>query len=574
MKKIILSAFIIFSSATFSQELDEAYLNSLPEGVREDVLSKIKDRDESEKPIYRRPSTMIDKPFEEKIDSRRFGNKIFSSMQSSFMPINEPNFDSSYVLDYGDTLQVHLIGQKNMLEELSIKRDGSINVPEIGKLFLSGLSLESASSLIKAKVNNSYIGVEVFVTLVNIRDIQVLVTGNTFNPGIYTLNGNSNILHALNMAGGIDEKGSYRQIDLIRNSKVIKTLDLYDIFINGNSSFISRLRTGDSVLVRPAKTLASISGAVNRPSTYELVPGEKFIDLLRYANGFSDTADRSYIRVESLGKNLVTYQKIQVSELSSIIPKSGDNLYVKEFVYRTVNIKGWVNSPGTYYISENETLGSLIRKAEGYKKGAYPFAGTLINKKTLLINQAAKERLYSSFIQSLISKGDALFSSDSLPLVLDELKKTPVSGRVMADFDLDVIKADSSRDTSLEDGDEIIIPELTQQVYIYGEINSPGTIRYEANQSVSEYLTVAGGLLSTGDEKNIFVIHPNGEVEVFNNSRLSLLSSRNDDMMIFPGSIIYVPRAVTTTSIETARIWSPILSAISVSIASLSILNQ
>ena len=575
MKKIILSAFIIFSSATFSQELDEAYLESLPEGIRDDVLSKIKDRDESEKPVYRRPSTMIDKPFEVNESlSGRFGNKIFSSMQSSFMPINEPNFDSSYILDYGDTLQVHLIGQKDMLEELSIKRDGSINVPEIGKLFLSGLSLESASSLIKAKVKSSYIGVEAYVTLVNIRDIQVLVSGNAFNPGIYTLNGNSNVLHALSMAGGIDEKGSFRQIDLIRNNKVINTLDLYDIFINGSSSFISRLRTGDSILVRPVKILASISGAVNRPYAYELVPGENFEDLLEYANGFSDTADRSYIRVESLGRNEVTYRKILENELSSITPKSGDNLYIKNFNYRTVTIQGWVNTPGTYYISENETLSSLIKKAEGYKKNAYPFAGTLINKKTLLINQEAKERLYTSFIQSLISKSDALFSSESLPLVLDELKKTPVSGRVMADFDLDVIEADTSRDTSLEDGDEIIIPELTQQVYIYGEINSPGTIRYQANHGVSEYLTVVGGVLKSGDDNNIFVVHPNGEVEVFNNSRLSFSAARNDDILIFPGSIIYVPRAVSTTSLEAARIWSPILSAISVSIASLSILNQ
>ena len=320
--------------------------------------------------------------------------------------------------------------------------------------------------------------------------------------------------------------------------------------------------------------MASISGAVNRPYAYELVPGENFEDLLEYANGFSDTADRSYIRVESLGRNEVTYRKILENELSSITPKSGDNLYIKNFNYRTVTIQGWVNTPGTYYISENETLSSLIKKAEGYKKNAYPFAGTLINKKTLLINQEAKERLYTSFIQSLISKSDALFSSESLPLVLDELKKTPVSGRVMADFDLDVIEADTSRDTSLEDGDEIIIPELTQQVYIYGEINSPGTIRYQANHGVSEYLTVVGGVLKSGDDNNIFVVHPNGEVEVFNNSRLSFSAARNDDILIFPGSIIYVPRAVSTTSLEAARIWSPILSAISVSIASLSILNQ
>jgi protein involved in polysaccharide export with SLBB domain len=44
-----------------------------------------------------------------------------------------------------------LIGQKNSIDNLSIKEDGSINIPEIGKLYLSGLSLEDANKLIKAK---------------------------------------------------------------------------------------------------------------------------------------------------------------------------------------------------------------------------------------------------------------------------------------------------------------------------------------------------------------------------------------------------------------------------------------
>ena len=186
MKKIFLSAFLIVSTALYSQELDEAYLASLPESVRADVLDKIADTEEKDTPVYRRPSSMIKKPL---VNSTRFGAQIFDMMQTSFMPINEPNFDSSYVLDFGDTLEIQLVGQQNSIDELSIKRDGSINISEIGKVFVAGLSLESASSLIKNKISNAYIGIEAFVTLVNIRDIQVLITGNAYNPGIYTLNG-------------------------------------------------------------------------------------------------------------------------------------------------------------------------------------------------------------------------------------------------------------------------------------------------------------------------------------------------------------------------------------------------
>ena len=302
MKKIFLSTLLLLSTTSYSQELDEAYLESLPDNVRDDVLQEMTNREELDKTSYRRPSSTISKnyctdPLTDTYDcipeSNRFGSNFFDTMQSSFMPINEPNFDSSYILDFGDTLQIQLIGQKNYIEELPIKRDGSINIPEIGKVFVSGLSLEATNEMIKSKVGNTYIGIEVFVSLVNIRDIQVLITGNAYNPGIYTLNGNSNLLHALSMAGGIDESGSFRQVQLIRNNKILYSVDLYDIFIYGKSGFGQRLRSGDSILVKPSNELINLTGAVKRPATYEMLPDETFQDLFNYGNGFSAAADSS-----------------------------------------------------------------------------------------------------------------------------------------------------------------------------------------------------------------------------------------------------------------------------------------
>ena len=491
MKKIILSTFFIFSSSISSQALDEAYLSSLPDEVRANLMTRMEGREAEDKPVYRRPSTMINKPDS---DSVRFGSQIFNMMQSSFMPINEPNVDSNYVLDFGDSIEIQLIGQKNQVDTLTIGRDGSVNISDIGKVFLSGLSLESASNLIKSKLSTTYIGVQAFITLTSIRDIQVLIAGNAYNPGIYTLNGNSNLLHAIAMAGGVDEKGSFRQIDLIRNDKVIKSIDLYETFIEGKSDFNSRLKAGDSILVRPVKALVSVSGAVNRPSVYEIIKGESFQDVLNFANGFAPQADRSYIRIERLDNNKVTYKNVNEKILVSLEPLAGDTLYVKSFIYRSVTITGAVNSPGSYVIDENETLSSIIEKAKGYGYNAYPFGGVLINKKTLRINEMAKEKLYKSFVNTLITKGESLFTSESLPLILAELQNTTVSGRIMADFDLDVLASNPALDTSLEHEDEIFIPTMTQQVYIFGEINNPGAVRYIAGQSINEYLELTGGI--------------------------------------------------------------------------------
>ena len=574
MKKIFLSALLLASAGLHSQELDEAYLASLPESVRGDVLDKMAEKEVKDTPVYRRPSSMINKP---SIDSNRFGAQIFDMMQTSFMPINEPNFDSSYILDFGDTLEIQLIGQKNSIEKLSIKRDGSVNISEIGKISVAGLSLDAVSSLIKDKIANAYIGIEAFVTLINIRDIQVLITGNAYNPGIYTLNGNSNLLHALSMAGGIDEKGSYRQIELIRENIVINTVDLYDIFIHGKSGFGQRLRSGDSILIKPSNDLITISGAVKRPGIYELTSDEDYSDLFSYANGFSTSADKDSLRVERLNKEEVEFIKISdVKDLSSIKPFSGDRLNVRSYVRKKVTISGAVNNPGTYVISKGETLSSLIEKAEGYKDDAYPFSGVLNNNRAASINAASVDKLYTSFIQKLISKGDALFASESLPFILAELKKSTISGRVMAEFDLDVINASPELDTNLEDGDSVIIPSITQQIYIFGEVNNPGSLRYKPGQSIQDYLMSAGGALESADNTNIYVVHPNGELNrLQNTSRLSFLNKRGNHILIYPGSVIYIPREVLSRDPAlVASIWAPIVSAMATSLTALSVLNS
>ena len=583
MNKFLITSLLITSVAIFSQELDEAYLESLPENIREDVLSKVDKREVDREPVYRRESTMIDKPLlnAKELAARearnRFGDKIFDMMQSSFMPINEPNFDSSYILDFGDILEVQLIGQKNSIENLSIKRDGSINIPEIGKLFVSGLSLDGASDLIKTKISIAYIGVESFVTLVNVRDIQVLITGNAYNPGIYTLNGNSNILHALSMAGGVAENGSYRQIDLIRNNEVIKSVDLYDIFIFGKSGFGERLRSGDSILVRPSKKMVAISGAVKRPGLYELTKDNNFSDLILYGDGFADNANLETLRIERPFKDDTSFINIaDLNQIPYIEVKSSDRLNVRAFERRTVTISGAITTPGVYTISKGETLSSLIIKAEGYKDNAYPFGAILINEKALALNEIAAEKLYKSFVQRLITKGDALFASESLPFILDELKKTEISGRVMAEFDLDVIKANKSLDTTLDNNDQIIIPIKSEQVYIFGEVNQPGAIRYKPSQTIIDYIANVGGTLESSDMNNIFVIHPNGEVNrVSNSSRLSILNNRNNDILIYPGTVIYVPREVKTRDASMiASIWAPIVSSAATSITALSVLNN
>ncbi len=586
MNKLFLSSLIILSSLLVSQEifdLDEEYLDSLPDGVKEDLEEQMKGKKMTEDPVYRAASTMIDKNIgpdgegDESLDV--FGKKFFDVMQSSFMPINEPNLDNDYILDFGDILEIQLVGQSDFSEEISVRRDGSINIPDVGKIYVAGLSLVEASSLIKAKIKEIFIATEAFISLTNIRDIQILITGNAYNPGIYTLNGNSNILHALNMAGGIDENGSYRNIKHIRNNETINTIDLYNLFIFGKFNSNTRLRSGDSIVVSSSQKIVNVISGVKRPGFYELKDGETLIDLIEFSNGLNSESDLESIKLErTVGENILTSSP-SYDDLKTIVAANNDTLIIKEFKFGNVKVGGAVKIPGVYKISEGETLKDIITRAGGYESNAYSFGGYLNNVRSLEINKDAKERLYSSFLRNIIENaGPGNIASDkgSLPLILEELRNAPDTGRVIAEFDLDAISANPDLDTLLEDGDEIMIPLITQQVYVYGEVNNTGAIRYVPNKDVSYYVSGSGGILNSGDKSLIFVVHPNGLTQSINvrNQRISFING-NNRIPIYPGSIIYVPRtAELSNSIQVAAVWAPIISSLALSVASISSLNN
>ncbi len=572
--------FAVFSSIIIAQEIDEIYLDSLPDDVKEDVLDKMDAKEEMDKPVYRRASTMIDKDdkeLEEIEESVIFGKKFFDIIQTSFMPINEPNLDGTYTLDFGDELEISLIGQNESTDNYEIKRDGSINLPDIGKIILSGLTLNEGSELIKAKVNQAYIGTKAFISLSNIRDINIIISGNAYNPGIYTLNGNSNMLQALSMAGGLNDFGSYRNIQLLRDGEVIDTLDIYQVLIYGKTNLYRSLRSGDSIVVNRKGKIVSIESGVLRTGKYELTDDESFEDLINFSNGLNSNADLENVILKRVIKGSSEVINVNYNQISDLEVKDGDGLFIREYKFNSVRIDGAVKNPGTYILPLGTKLSKLIEDAGGYEESAYPFGGYLNNKKSLEINQESKDRLYDKFLNDLILKSGTNMPVDSsFGLFLKQLKDSTVAGRVIAEFDTDVLKAHPELDTILEDGDEIIIPNITQQVYIQGEISNPGAIRYSPNKGIDFYLENAGGSLDSADIKNIFIVHPNGETtNLSTNSKISFILSDNNKNLVYPGSIIYVPRSSNlASSLEVVSIWAPLVSSLALSLTSLSVLNN
>lgn len=587
--KFFIPVFLFMSLVLASQEIDNKYLESLPESVRNDVLNRIDQQASEEDPIYRSSlsSSRIQKDIiknnisintKQRQDSNTlelFGADFFDTIQSSFMPINEPNLDPSYVLDFGDILEIQFTGQKDLINNYAINRDGSINLPDIGRVMIAGLSLQSAEELIKFKVKETLLGTSVYISLVNIRDINILVSGNAFNPGIYTLNGNSNILHALSVAGGINKFGSYRKIELIRNNKVIENLDMYDVLINAKFLSRTRLKTGDIIFVNPVNNIISVDGAVSRPAKYELLPNQNLIDVLNYANGIKTNADRKNMFLERINDGRVKSMPIDdISMLKDIQAKDGDSLFIRKYPFRQVSISGAVLNPGSYMMSEGDTINDLIKKSGGYTKNAYPFGAVYENETAKLISEMSKEILYEEFIDNIITiqqqnpTGD--FDLSSIINLMEDLKKMESTGRIIID-----LNSDSNDSMVLVEGDRIMIPEKSNHIYIYGEVSSEGAVIFKNGNDLNYYINKSGGFRDNANKKAIYILHPNGVSQKFAAKR-NIFQDNDKNLELYPGSIIFVPRKIDNSASNRLALqaYATILGNIGVSLASISVLKQ
>lgn len=602
MKNLLIITFAISIFQIHSQELSQDFLNTLPKNIKDDVLDRVQKQGKNQAPVYGsiESQTKLEKKKLEDLTKRLegdlkylkdklededssfdkdeltlFGSDFFRTYQSTYMPINEPNLSSEYILGFGDILEIQLIGQEDYIEQISIKRDGSINMPDLGKLNLAGLSMGEAISLIKAKVNNSYIGTEVYISLTNIRDINVLVSGNAYNPGIYTLSGNSNMLHAIAVAGGINEFGSYREISLIRNQKVIDTLDIYDILITGIYNSKTTLQPGDIIFVQPVKNIISIDGAVKRPAKYELHKGQDLYDVIEYANGIDVTADKSNIYLDRILDGKVQPLQINnLNEFNSIVAEDGDKVFIRKHSFRYVNIEGAVLKPGKYLMAEGESIADLLEKAGGYTENAYPFGAVYENKEAFLINKMAEEILYEKFIDNIIlasQKNPAgNFNLSSIIELTESLRNNTPNGRIVID-----IEGDSSS-AFLSDGDRLIIPEKPNHIYIYGEVSYEGALNYDATKSLDYYIAKSGGLKNNADDKAIYVLQPNGDTQRSTLKKSLFQSSPDAELILYPGSIIFIPKGIdnSATNRLAAQAYVSILGNIGIALASLSSINN
>lgn len=575
----------------FSQSLDEDFLSSLPKDIISEIDQNLStNTNEIQQKDYESFVSSIAKDEKNDVgkDLTVFGRSFFSSYASTFMPINDPAASSNYILDVDDLLFVQYLGDSDDSFEIRIDRAGNIILPEIGPLQIAGLSINDANQKLNEILSDSLINTSAVLSLREVRDINVIVTGFVENPGVYVASGYSNIIHILKIAGGIAPNGSYREILVKRKGDTLYTIDLYDIFIEGDTSSNFSLRSGDSVVVKSSNRFVPIVGATNRQAIFEFREGETVSNLLNFAGGVSIDANREmkfHLVRENQGQFKVFHQSISDGDNLTLQPR--DKIFVKfkdyssddtfltsdeNFVADYVEVTGAVKFPGKYYVSQNENLSDLIEAFGGYKKDAYVFGAALFNEDAKLLEKEFNSRLYNDAVKSLANLGSISRTEDidSLPVLLEQFKEISAQGRIVTEFSQEKLNANPESNYKLSPGDRIHVPYYKKVIYVFGETLNPGTYVYDETLSLTDYIMKSGGLNEYADSSSVIIVHPNGESQ---RVKVRKFGSTNADL--YAGSVIYIPRNLKQIDgIEFTSVMAPIVSSLAISLASLNSISN
>lgn len=417
------------------------------------------------------------------IEENVFGHHLFEGEGSEFMVEEGLTPPDEYVIGPGDAFAVTVYGPSELFETLTVAEDGSVLRQYIGKVYLGGMTLGQAREILTQRyrsIVSNRATIEIRLTG-DRRSINVNIVGEVRRPGSYRINSAVPAFNALFQAGGINQIGTVRNIQIERNGKIIQTLDLYAYLIEGKNEPIY-LQNNDFIHVPVQNKVVDLSGAVKRPMAYELMPGENLKALLYYAGGLKFDAMMARAQVARLenGREVLidfSLEDILANDRKDYNLGSGDRVIVQNVnmgAYNIVQIYGDVEYPGTYQLQPGERISDIIERAGGLGIDAY-----LKRAYVVRVVPGANEVLY-------------------VPLDLTGLY----------DIEGELANADDVNNIDLQYFDAIQIfsqTDLRDERYIEveGEVRSPGNFQTFPSMTVKDLLYMVGGPREDADLNNL-----------------------------------------------------------------------
>ena len=578
--KTLLSIILVSPAFLFSEmELTEgqkAILDTLPPDTRANVLQKMQQSSqlegEIEEVFIKGPTTLgrlEEKPlteeekkeYKEKSKNWVYGYELFRKAPTTFVTAsgNIPVPDD-YVIGPGDSLIIEIFGTQNFPAQAQyVNRSGNITVPQIGPIYVTGLNLSQARDLVDRKVSESFMSSEVFLSLGELRSINVYVLGAAYQPGAYTVSSLATVTNALFASGGVGEGGSLRSIQIKRKGDVVTTFDLYDLILKGDTSKDINLKEGDAIFIPFLGKTARTTGSFANSSLFEIKEGDNIEDLIVFSGKTKVeaslkprfvlsriTENNTRIRKEFGLNSPILEEQIQNGDILSVYSASSiENIVVE--------LRGEFRFPGFYNVSSTETLSGLIKRAGGLTELAYPL-GAIFTRESVAATQKMSfersadfiERAISDMLINTVGGSDVRIDSGALiPItnLIDRLRKLEPPGRQSIESDPYVIKSKTELDITFEQGDVLVMPKRPTSITVVGEVRSPLSLSFRNGLTTEDYISASGGFLDTADTDGMFLLLPNGESKQLQSTRRGIFSnSKRNQESLLPGSTIVVPR--------------------------------
>lgn len=375
-KHYLIYSLSFFSLFSLAQSFDPTLLSELSseqlevvEEYMQGIETEVSNNEELVEVEKNESLVNIEKIDDEEIDELseesellKYGYDFFSTMPTSLTAVGDLPLPNDYKISLRDQFEVILTGSKKQRFNLNVNLDGTVLFPELGSVYVVGLTFREAKDKLSNMINQSYIGVSVDISLKNLSAKKITIVGAVKTPGTYLINPFSTITGALAYSGGILEIGSLRDIKLIRNNGTTFSFDLYDLLIRGDRSNDLTIEAGDTILINAASQFVEIKGSVNRPAIYEILEDEKIKDLVDFALGFTQTANKSNISISYLDFNKASVVTETKARLDNNL-KNAFSVDVFSYVskeYFDINVSGAVEEPGFYDVEKYNNLSDLI----------------------------------------------------------------------------------------------------------------------------------------------------------------------------------------------------------------------
>lgn len=511
-----------------------------------------------------------------------YGFNFFQFSPSTFAPSDDTPINSSYSMGPGDKLLVNYYGSDEKTEEVFVNREGIVVLPLLGPVNLTGMTYGEASKYIQDKAKSELIGTQINISIREVRSVGVYVLGEAYKPGKYLLSGLSTVTNALFISGGVNKKGSLRNIQIKRDNKTVATYDFYDFLLKGSLDSEVTLQDGDIIFIPFIENSVIMGGAFKRPHRYEFKEGETLGDVVELAGGFdTEVMDGSRIELSTLDRSASTRSLtyLNLAEDAKKLIKDGDVLnvsFTSGLTPQSITLTGEVKNPGDYSIRPGETILEIINRAGGYTDEAY-FQGAVFLRKAVAKSQKeafarSADQLENTIVDVITNNaGSSISESTLVPLsnLITKLRLEEPPGRMVVDLDTLKLKTDPIANFPVKNRDSLFIPERPSFVSIVGEVLNATTVGFNPDLSVDEYIDLAGGLNDAADRDKIFVILPDGKSQLV---KRSLFSSST---YILPGSTIVITRdSRPFDAISLTQIITPILADLATSAAAIAAISD